>query len=129
MSRVEFYFFTLFTAPPRISGGNEGRPRYVIFPTSTDPRNVTLICDIQPGREMGRYDEESWQIIFPINGSLAGPSIVQPSFTYNYTFTIGPSDDFLYQCRVRISHNGTPSSVDVYTGTVRIVSKGKLQAY
>ena len=121
-----FSSFTLFTAPPMIVGGSEGRPRYVIFQNATDQRNVTLNCDIQPSTDslaMGRYNRESWQRVF--NGSF----LVAPNFTYSYTFTMTPSDNnsILYQCRVEISHAGTAStqpSEEFYTGGIRIVSKG-----
>ena len=105
--------------------GGEGRPRYVIFRKATDPRDVTLDCDIQPGTDglaMGRYNRESWQRV--LNGNLSGSV---PDFTYSYTFTMQSSDEFLYQCRVQISHAGTAStqpSEEFYIGRIRIVSKG-----
>ena len=86
------------------------RDRYITFPSPESQRNVTLDCDIQPGRLTDRYRVE-----WTKESNTEGLTIITSDGPYTITTDVETSDDFCL-CTVHIQHRSDDDTTIAYVG-------------
>ena len=116
--------FNSAASPPENFDG-ETRDRYIVFPTATSSRDISLSCDIRPGALSNRYSVQ-WLEYSLERGSFLPLSA--NTFDIDITASYGQSSLVVpqYQCRVAIEHrNDTQDGLRDYSGPIiRINQKG-----